>query len=110
MLFRSGSPFTTGSTNYNDSLAIDGSNNIWVTNTLSDTVFVLNDAGATITPNAGYVTSPATEHDGIAIDPSGNVWYDSANAAVLYEVIGAASPTVTPLSAAVANSKLGTKP
>lgn len=105
-----GSPFTTGSTNYNDSLAIDGSNNIWVTNTLSDTVFVLNDAGATITPNAGYVTSPATEPDGIAIDPSGNVWYDSANAAVLYEVIGAASPTVTPLSAAVANSKLGTKP
>jgi sugar lactone lactonase YvrE len=105
-----GSPFSTGSTNYSDGIAIDGSNNIWVTNSLSNTVFVLNDAGAEITPKTGFLSKPVTKPDGIAIDPSGNVWYDSANAGVLYELVGAASPTVTPLSYAVANSKLGAKP
>jgi sugar lactone lactonase YvrE len=105
-----GSPFSTGSTNYNDSIAIDGGNNVWVTNTLGDTVYELTDAGGEITPTTGYAANPSTEPDGIAIDPSGNVWYDSFNAAVLYEVVGAASPTVTPLSYAVTNSHLGAKP
>ena len=105
-----GSPFSTGDTNYNDSLAIDGSNNIWVTNPLNRTVYVLNDTGDEITPAAGYVANPTTDPDGIAIDPSGNVWYDSFTAGVLYELVGAASPTVTPLSLAVSSNKLGAKP
>lgn len=105
-----GSPFTTGSTSYSDSLAIDGSNNIWVTNTTGAAIYVLNDAGGAIAPTGGYSPNGTVEPDGIAIDPSGNVWYDSLNSAALYELVGAASPTVTPLSNAVANSKLGTKP
>ena len=114
-----GSPFSTGGTNYDDSLAIDGGNNIWVTDTLNETVYELNgigltgngaDVGAEISPAAGYLANPATETDGIAIDPSGNVWYDSFSAGVLYELVGAASPTVTPLSLAVSSNKLGQKP
>jgi hypothetical protein len=68
----------------------------------------LTNAGAAISPTAGYT---ATDPDGIAIDISGNVWYDSTKTTgTLYELVGAATPVVTPLSYAVANSKLGTKP
>jgi hypothetical protein len=47
----------------------------------------------------------------LAIDPSGNVWAAS-NGTVqsIVEVVGAAVPVVTPLSIAIKNSTLGTKP
>jgi sugar lactone lactonase YvrE len=106
----SGSPFATGNTNYSDGIAIDGANRIWVTNSLGQTLYALTDTGSVISPSTGYLANPATQPDGIAIDPSGNIWYDSYSAAVLYEVVGAAAPTVTPLSYAVANSKLGVTP
>jgi streptogramin lyase len=102
-----GSPFTIGYTN--DGIAIDGADNVWVTNTNgAGGVCELTNAGAAISPTAGYT---ATDPDGIAIDISGNVWYDSTKTTgTLYELVGAATPVVTPLSYAVANSKLGTKP
>ncbi len=105
-----GSPFATGNNNYSDGIAIDGANHVWVTNSFGQTLYALTDTGAVISPSTGYLANPATRADGVAIDPSGNVWYDSYSAAVLYEVVGAAAPTVTPLSYAVANSKLGVTP
>jgi hypothetical protein len=47
----------------------------------------------------------------LAIDPSGNVWAASnGTAQSIVEVVGAAVPVVTPLSIAIKNSTLGTKP
>jgi sugar lactone lactonase YvrE len=94
-----GSPFATGNTNYSDGIAIDGANHVWVTNSSGQTLYALTDTGAVISPSTGYLANPATQADGIAIDPSGNIWYDSYSAAVLHEIVGAAAPTVTPLSA-----------
>jgi streptogramin lyase len=91
-------------------MAIDGSGNVWITNSVAETIYELNNSGANISPSTGYTAKPGTEADGIAIDGSGDVWYDSYNAAVLYELVGAAAPVVTPLSYAVANSQLGTRP
>jgi streptogramin lyase len=105
-----GSPFATSNTNYSDGIAIDGASHVWVTNSFGQTLYALTDTGAVISPSTGYLANPATQADGIAIDPSGNIWYDSYSAAVLHEIVGAAAPTVTPLSYAVANSKLGTTP
>ena len=113
-----GSPFDTGLNNINDGLAIDGNNTVWVANNGSDTViaFSATNDGTTpvgtvveVSPKQGYTSSLSPE--GIAVDPSGNVWYDTTNGnGAIVELVGAAAPTVTPLSSAVANSKLGTKP
>jgi hypothetical protein len=113
-----GSPVDTGLNNINDGLAIDGNNTVWVANNGSDTViaFSATNDGTTpvgtvveVSPKQGYTSSLSPE--GIAVDPSGNVWYDTTNGnGGIVELVGAGAPTVTPLSFAVANSKLGTKP
>jgi len=102
----------------NDGLAIDGNNTVWVANNGADTVlaFSATNDGTTpvgavvkVSPNQGYTSGLGPE--GIAVDPSGNVWYDTTNGnGAIVELVGAAAPTVTPLSFAVANHELGTKP
>jgi len=49
---------------------------------------------------------------GIAIDLSGNVWSTDAGSAgyTLFILVGAAAPTVTPLSLALKNGTVGTRP
>jgi hypothetical protein len=110
------SPITTGLGSINDGMVIDGNNTAWVVNNGAGTVlaFSATNSGTTaagavleVSPNQGYTSALAPE--GIAVDPSGNVWYDTTNGGIV-ELVGAAAPTVTPLSFAVANSKLGTKP
>jgi hypothetical protein len=100
--------FTTGATTASDGVAIDGANNAWVSNSGASTVFVLTTAGV-VNSTTGFKSTSGLDPDGIAVDPSGNVWYDTTNGGIV-ELVGAAAPTVTPLSFAVANSKLGTKP
>jgi len=47
--------------------------------------------------------------NGIAVDGSGNVWVaNGSNNAV--ELIGAATPVVTPIAVALANNTLGARP
>jgi hypothetical protein len=117
-----GSPIKTGLNNINDGMAIDGNNTVWVANNGSDTViaFSATNDGTTpvgavveVSPKQGYTSNFSPE--GIAVDPSGNVWYDTTNgngagSGTIVELVGAGAPTVTPLSFAVANTKLGTKP
>jgi hypothetical protein len=114
----SGSPITTGLGQINDGLAIDGNNTVWVANNGSDTVLVFSatnggttEVGAVgeVSPDKGYKSSTDLAPEGIAVDPSGNIWYDTTNGGIV-ELVGAGAPTVTPLSSAVANSKLGAKP
>jgi hypothetical protein len=92
-------------------MAVDPSGNVWVANEGSRTVTELP---------SGNLSSPATysvssNPYGIAIDPSGNVWMTgctssssctSGNSFVM-ELVGAASPVVTPLSVAVGSNQLG---
>jgi hypothetical protein len=69
----------------------------------------LNNAGTILSGATGFVVPAAGYPVGTAIDGSGNVW------AVMYsnyvvELIGAATPVVTPLSVGVKNNTLGTRP
>jgi hypothetical protein len=88
------------------SLAIDGSNQVWVTNT-GGTLSVFNSSGA-VTPTTGY-TVGTTSPTSIAIDISGNVWIANSGNGSVTKVLGAATPTV-PLVTGVAGGTPAAKP
>jgi hypothetical protein len=104
-------------------LAIDGSNNLWVanaggvTNGSTTTYGVsefLNSGLATPTAlspaTTGYVQNMSMPND-IAIDGSGNVWVVNGGPVnYVTEIVGAASPAVTPLDYNIRYSTWGKRP
>jgi len=91
------------------SIAVDGSNTIWTANA-DGSISHLSSTGAVISPATGYISNGATAEVGIAIDASGNVWTSDNYVNSIFEYIGAASPAVVPLQAAVKNNQLGKRP
>jgi hypothetical protein len=113
-----------------------GAYNVCGTATNSSTLIELNGTGTTTPGTINTAISPPTNYLpetlypstaaaftpimpdplNVAIDPSGNVWITNytGNAATgsVVEIVGAAAPVVTPLSAAAgaAPNKLGAKP
>jgi hypothetical protein len=104
-------------------IATDGANNIWIANSVNASISSLSGTSGSFSPfsstaylhdatNGNTMTTPY----GIAVDGSGNVWVSNQTAAggpyVLSEVIGAAAPTITPLSAQIVGgvNLIGTKP
>ncbi len=120
--------------------AVDGNNNVWLTNRCggygnctntngTNSIVEINSANnLAISPPTNYIPEaqyPATAtnfttilHDSlnVAIDPSGNVWVTNYSAAQnsagsgVAEMVGAAAPVVTPLSLAAGNNALGVAP
>lgn len=107
----SGSPFTGGGLDNPASIAIDGSGTAWLTNFAngSNSITALSNSGAAISGANGYTASATlTQPFSLAIDGSGNIWVGTTNG--ITELIGAATPVITPLSAGVKNNTLGTRP
>ncbi len=100
--------YTGGGLSNPGALAIDGAGMVWIANTNS-TLSVLNPAGTAVSPTSGYPASTASPNS-LTIDASGNVWITNSGDNSLTEVVGAAAPVNTPLTTAVANNNLGTKP
>jgi streptogramin lyase len=75
-------------------------------------------------PALGTVLSPATSAvgfahagilntaSGITLDPSGNVWVANYTLTTggVFEIVGAAAPTDTPIAKSLADGKVGVKP
>jgi len=119
--------FSTGSYAVPQSVAVDGLGNVF-SGTYLYPFFVnsmgglieFSNAGALLSPGNGYAGSnviPVLPEvpGGIAIDGSGNVWIAGTNNSTslpnyVAEVIGIAAPVTTPLSVAVKNNTLGTRP
>ena len=116
----------TAGTNFGDNtavnkptfLAVDGAGDIWASNNeispasvseFSSTGAVLSQVsgnGAVGYPHAGMVSSY-----GIGVDPSGNIWVANNTATGgVFEIVGAAAPTVTPIALALKNGTIGAKP
>jgi len=91
--------------------AVDGVGNVWVTNKNTGAVAEFSSAGAVLSPGAGFVHTGISAGLGITIDPSGNVWVASnSTAATVFEIVGVAAPTVTPIALALHEGKVAAKP
>lgn len=81
-------------------IAIDGSNNLWVTNAgNSYALSELTNAATAISGTAGYQGGVLDNPSFVAVDASGDVWIPNAGNNTVTELIGVATPAVTPLSA-----------
>ncbi|MFC6645291.1 hypothetical protein ACFQBQ_06750 [Granulicella cerasi] len=126
--YLNGSALTSASTsscmNNPTMLAIDGNNNVWVTNGTQTTttangsavtigtVCEFSNNGTLISSAVGYGSHNIGSGRGIAIDQSGNVWVTSYATASSFvtQIIGAAAPAVAPLAVAVKNNTFGRRP
>ncbi|MDE1163494.1 MAG: hypothetical protein PW792_16340 [Acidobacteriaceae bacterium] len=111
-------------------VAFDSANRAWIANAGNASVSILDvtlsSNGATYTAPSSVAYQHGTSHGGtatkpygIAIDGSGNVWLSnagcttascSATSFTLTEILGAASPVITPLSTVFKNSSFNTLP
>jgi hypothetical protein len=102
-------------------VAMDGAGNSWYS---LDNAFCSNSttcfgvaevsAGAKPLSGPGYDISGNNNYDAdvyaTAIDGSGDVWMLNKNAQSVTELVGAATPVVTPLALAVSTNSLGVRP
>jgi hypothetical protein len=100
-------------------IAIDGAGNVWIAGAGSNSE--ISPTGTFLSGSTGF---PAADGNngfsvgtGIAIDGSGDVWLNYDPYDFLYgysyymqEMVGAATPVVTPVSLAAKNNTLGTRP
>ena len=126
-----GTPATYGgSTNLSKPqfIAVDGAGNVWTeaTNETSPaSIQEVSSTGTVLSPSntgnspfniIGFSHVGLTTGAGIAVDPSGNVWVadnlatGSTSGASVFELVGAAAPTVTPVVQALKNGTVGAKP
>ena len=98
------SGFTGGGLSSPQSIAIDGAGNAW---TGSQTLVEISNSGVILSGSSGYNTGSSGLLT-VAIDGAGNIWLQ--NQYGVTELVGAAIPVVTPLSAGVATNSLGSRP
>jgi streptogramin lyase len=101
--------FVGGGLSGNRFLAIDGSGMVWTPSSNTGVISEFDSSGNPII-TTGFATEPGGKGFwGVAIDGSGNVWSTAIDGA-LVQIVGAATPVLTPLTTAAANNMLGTRP
>jgi predicted outer membrane repeat protein len=113
------STYTGGGLNMPVSVAVDGNGFIWIANSANNSISAFNNSGVAQSGTSGYngvgVFSSGTTADfsapsAIVLDNTGGVWVTNKTGNSLTHVFTGAAPVVTPLSTAVTNSTLGSKP
>jgi streptogramin lyase len=93
------SGYTGGGLNVPYGVAADGASNLWFANS-GGSVSELNSSGTALSPSStGYVSTSFSTPYAIAIDGSGNVWIADEAANAVVEMVGLATPVVTPIVA-----------
>jgi hypothetical protein len=94
-----------------EGLGADGAGNMWVgfagSGASTSALAVFNNAGTYI---GNYAFPGQNGTRGAQVDSSGNVWVTEYSNGTLIELVGAATPVVTPISRGVKTGKLGTRP
>jgi sugar lactone lactonase YvrE len=87
-----GSAFTAYNCCYGASgIAIDQSNNVWISNFYGNSVSMISAAGV-IVSNQAYTANGTLSHpQGIAVDGAGNIWLSNYRAPYLTELAGASA-------------------
>jgi hypothetical protein len=105
--------YTNSSLSNPEAIAIDGAGNAWVAGAYSTSE--ISSTGNFLSGSTGF--SAYDGISGIAIDGSGGVWLNYASCNYFFgcsyytqEMVGAATPVVTPLSVGIKNNTLGTRP
>jgi streptogramin lyase len=108
---------TGGTLNTTFGAAVDGANNVWVTNagtSISGTTYSslvpYSNAAVALTPTYLIGTGYGTNLLALQNDVSGNLWATSYSANNLVNFVGVGAPTAMPLSVARATNTLGAKP
>jgi len=104
---------TGGTINTPFAAAVDGANNVWITNSGTSPASVTEINGSTavaITPTFLSGTGYGVNYLSLQVDQSGSLWGTSYTTNSMVQYIGVATPAAMPLSYARANSKLGAKP
>jgi ligand-binding sensor domain-containing protein len=70
--FTGGGGLSSSSTT--NSLAVDSSGNLWMTDTAGNKVIEWNNLGAPVTSNQGFTISSMSSPDALAVDSAGNIW------------------------------------
>lgn len=102
-------------------VAADGAGNVWMTDKggAGTAIAEFSSSGTVLSPIAGSAPFAAAgfAHPGldaclgVTIDPSGNVWVANNTATMgIFEIVGAAAPTVTPIALALKNGAVAAKP
>jgi sugar lactone lactonase YvrE len=110
-----GSPFSGGGLSTPNAIVLDGNGTAWVSNA-NGSVSAFTTAGVAITPSTGYAPGSAYAN-GIAVDGSGSLWITDCGSycggtgpGSVFQVMGAATPVVTPIAYGAAHNSLGTQP
>lgn len=114
-----GTTYTGGGMNGPYKLALDGSNNIWITNANANTVsgFSTSGLGSWLSPSGFSTSAPGGTGCVVAApDPSGNLWAANSDGSVT-QLLGLSTPTAAPFYGGVKSTgsnstagNLGTKP
>ena len=106
--------FTGGGLSNGSAIALDGAGTPWMAN--SNSISHLAADGTPLSGSQGYAyDTTVTIGASMAIDGSGNVWLpvsssNSNTTGAVEELVGAATPVVTPIALGVANNTLATRP
>jgi len=118
-------PGSTGGLNVPYYLAMDGASAAWVANSAGNGLSAFTNTGTNISPATGFAGGTCSVTNcggsassvrkysaarGIAVDGSGNIWVANTSGTYVTVVVGAATPTVTPLSLGIKNGTLASKP
>ena len=99
-------------------LAVDGGGTVWVANGSANTISEIplaSAGGVGESGTIGYGLAALTNPYKLAVDASGNLWVMNlgtrvAGSGTITQVVGVASPVITPVSMAVKTNSIGLRP
>ena len=113
-----GAPYNTSSSSNSSKFALDGLGNAWIVtrapsgnpqDPFFSQIVGFSNSGNTLSGSSGYLLSNNVQQvNAIALDGSGNIWLDTSSS--LTELVGAATPVVTPAVTGAVNNAFATRP